>query len=491
MDFLDPKKQRAHTIRLFIGYILVAIAIGIGSLLLLYLSFGYGFDRKTGEVIQNGLVFVSSRPASAAIYINGERNNARTDTRLVLPAGDYELELRADGYRGWKRSFTLDGGVVERFAYPFLFPNELVPEDMQLYADTPAFATQSPDRQWLLVQQPGSLGTFDMVNLNAPDEAVQAVTVPDGVLTGAGAQSWQLVEWSTDNRHVLLKHLFEGGFEFILIDRVMPENSLNINSAFSVSPTQVVLRDKAYDKYYFYDAAAQTLQSGDLRNRTLVPVLSGVAAYKTHGSDVILYATTESASPEKVKINLRQGADTYTIRELAASELYLLDVARFNGEWYVAAGSAGENKVYVYRDAVGFIKRQPDRLPVPSGILKVDNPRHLSFSANARFIMAHGSSNVGVYDAETVRHYHYALGMALPAEKQLTWMDGHRLTVVHEGKVEVFDYDGINRQTLLQSNNAFVPYFDRDYTAIYTIGPSAVVPGRSALVRAPLTVEEQ
>ncbi len=35
MDFLDPAKKRAHTIRLFIGYILIAIVVATVSLILL------------------------------------------------------------------------------------------------------------------------------------------------------------------------------------------------------------------------------------------------------------------------------------------------------------------------------------------------------------------------------------------------------------------------------------------------------------------------
>ncbi len=72
MDFLDPKKKRANTIRLYLGYLLVGIAIAIGSYIIYYQSYGYGYNTKTREVIQNGLVFVSARPEAADIYLNGQ-----------------------------------------------------------------------------------------------------------------------------------------------------------------------------------------------------------------------------------------------------------------------------------------------------------------------------------------------------------------------------------------------------------------------------------
>src|SRR5438128_1981144 len=98
MDFLDPKKQRAHMIRLIVGYVLIGVAILIATLILLYQAYGFGLG-KDGEIIQNGLVFVSTQPSGADIYIDGKHKDSRTNTRLQLPEGSYQLELRREGYR--------------------------------------------------------------------------------------------------------------------------------------------------------------------------------------------------------------------------------------------------------------------------------------------------------------------------------------------------------------------------------------------------------
>jgi hypothetical protein len=65
MDFLDPKRKKSHHKRLFIGYLLMAVAVAMGTLILLFSAFGYGVDRKTGDVIQNGTVFVDSQPGGS------------------------------------------------------------------------------------------------------------------------------------------------------------------------------------------------------------------------------------------------------------------------------------------------------------------------------------------------------------------------------------------------------------------------------------------
>src|SRR5690242_13199615 len=93
MDFLDPRKIRAHTIRLFIGYGLVGLALLIATVILGLYTYGFDFNRKTGTVIQNGLVFVDAQPESASIYLNGQ-SKGKTSARLQIAEGHYGLELR-------------------------------------------------------------------------------------------------------------------------------------------------------------------------------------------------------------------------------------------------------------------------------------------------------------------------------------------------------------------------------------------------------------
>jgi hypothetical protein len=82
MDFFDPKKQKMHAIRLGVGYALIGLALVLATTILLYQAYGFGIDRR-GNVIQNGLVFLSSQPKGAAIYVN---NKPAASTRCALSA---------------------------------------------------------------------------------------------------------------------------------------------------------------------------------------------------------------------------------------------------------------------------------------------------------------------------------------------------------------------------------------------------------------------
>lgn len=475
MEFLDPKRQRAHLIRLFIGYFLIGAAIILTAIILLYQARGFGI--KDGEVIQNGLIFVSSKPAGASIYVNGQKQGETTNVRLLMPAGQYAFELRRDGYRPWKRAINIEGETVARFDYPFLFPTKLAVTPAKKYDLKPTLATQSPDHRWLLVQGSATYNTFDLFDLNAPDKPPAALTLPPAISSLSGAHSWKMVEWASDNRHVLLQHTADKNgqksSEYILVDRETPEASVNLSTALGTNPTKLKLRDKKYDKYFMYTAEDQKLQTATLSLPAPQPLLEQVLDFRTYGDDVVLYATAAGAPTGKALVKLQEGDKSYDIRQVAAGSPYMLELAKYSGDWYVVAGASSESRTYVYQNPQADLSKEPGRPLVPVQVLKTVNPLYVAFSGNARFIVAQGGQQFSVYDAENEKGYSYIIKSPMDApQEHAEWMDGSRLLFVSGGKAFVFDFDDANRETLVAADPAYVPFFDRDYKVLYTIAPS-------------------
>lgn len=488
MDFLDPDKKRAHQKRLFAGYFLVGVAIFLGSLILVLLSYGFDVDRRTGQVIQNGLIFTASAPESSTIYLNG-KESGQTDKKLTVPAGKYSLELRREGYRSWNRTFMLEGSTIERMVYPVLFPEKMKPANQQVFSALPAFSTQSLDRRWILTTQPGSLTNFDLFDANNPKDPLVPLAMPATLLSAppaGGAQSLTLVEWSSDNRHVLLRHTYGDSFEYIMFDRETPASSLNINKHLAITPSAVTLRDKKFDKLYLYDEKTFVLQTADTKTKVITPYLKGVISYKSHGEDKMLYVTVDPAAADKTIVKLRDKNKDYVLRRGVLSEKYLLDMAKFDGRWYVAVGAVNAGRVYIYRDPASQQSANSKALPSLFTSLVITQPTQIAFSANTRFIMTQSANKFAVYDAEVDRRYYFTSDLALTSESKATWMDGHRITVNHDSKVTVFDYDGINAQTLVPILPGTLPYFDRDYTRLFTLAPAVDDATKTALTRSDL-----
>jgi hypothetical protein len=479
MDFLDPKKHRRHLILMLCGYLLIGVAIVIGTLVLLYQAYGFGLG-KNGTVIQNGLLFFSSQPHPAKITINSKPQSVQTNSRLLLPAGIYSVQLTRAGYRPWQRTIELIGSSVEHFDYPLLFPQTLTTTGTQGYSAAPGLMTESPDKHWLLVAKPGSMVDFDLYNLKtgptAPAKAPITLTLPASLLASASTgQGWQVVSWADDNQHVLLQHVYDGKSEYILFDRADPAQSVNLNQTFTGTAfTALSLDNLKYDQYYLYNAADDSLATATLKTTTPVPVLSRVLAYKTYSDNTVLYVTDSGASAGKVIVKEQVSNQTYTIRELAASPTYLLDLATYSDVPYVAAGASVENKVYIYKDPIGQLNASPAHAPVPQQVERVNNPSYVSFSPNAQFILTEGGQNFSVYDVENMRGYSYSLPLALDTPQlHADWMDGDRLTYVSGGKLIAFDYDHTNQQMLEAADPAFVAAFAPDYSYTYTIVPNA------------------
>ncbi len=486
MEFLDPEKKKQHNRRLLAGYVLIAIAVMLAALILFLQSSGYDLDRKTGKVIQNGLIFVSSHPESAKVYLNGS-DQGGTDVRLTVPEGSYTVELKRDGYRDWKRTINLEGSSIERLQYPVLFPATLKTKDQTVFNGAPQFITQSPDRHWLLVTQPGSVTDFLAYDSNNPSIAPLKFSLPANVLTATNeAQTLKLVEWSTDNRHLLVTHSFKDQSEYIMIDRDTPANSINLTKTFNIVGVKLALRDKKADQLYLFDDAAHILKTVDVKSKQITTLLSNVLAYKSYGSDTLFYAQIDSKDAAKTNIRLRDNDKDYTVRTYTTPSTYLLDLTRFDNHWYMVIGSKDDGRVAIYRDPVDAIKTDAKTLPLAYSVLIMKDAQFVSFSANARFIMVQNGSRFGVYDAETNKRFYYELNKTLASEQKATWVDGHRILANADNKVVVFDFDGINQQTLVPVQSGTLPYFDRDYTRLYALGPSVATKDKTALTETPL-----
>jgi hypothetical protein len=477
MDFLDPAKVRRHTIMLYVGYALIGIAIVATALVLLYQSRGFGIT-KDGEVVQNGIVFTGSNPDGAEISIDSQKSDFTTNKRLVLVAGDYVFQYKKAGYTSWTHTLKVAGGTVNRLDYAFLYPTKLETNRLTALAQPPLFTTQSPDRRWLVVALADGSRGFQVYDLKNVTKDPLTFTLPANVSTAGTTESWEMIEWASDNVHVLMKHVVDGQPEYLVLDREDGSQSLNITQQLGLTADQVRLHDLKYDQYYLYTAASGTLETVSLNQTTPVKYLDHVLAYKPYGSDRMLYVTDDikKTDPNDTgrAVMLADGDQTYTIRKIASGSTYLLDMATYNGRMYIAAGVDSENKVVVFRNPIDQINDSRIGVAVPVANLRLSAPNTVSFSDNTRFIAAENSNNFSVYDAELDTTYTYRLAQGLDSGTlKAEWMDGHRLMYSSGGQLLAFDADQTNRHKLMSINSGYEAAFTPDYKQVLTIAPNS------------------
>lgn len=494
MDFLDPKEKKFRSIRLMIGYALMTVLIFTATLVLVYQAYGFGVDRKTGEVIQNGLLYVDSAPDKATILIDNVEKSDRTNTRMLLKAGNYQLTIKRDGYRDWSRKIEVLGGGIERITYPMLIQTNLAEQEIQNFGiNEQLIRSQSPDRRWLIVAKTGSLNTFTEFDLKDANKGaklplIRQIVFPDTVFSVTDKpRKLEVMEWSNDNEHFLVRHSYGEAFEYIILNRDRPETSFNINKLIEKNPVKLTLRDKKFDHWHIQEKV-----DGDLifatAKKEIIVLAPGVTAYKSHDDSTLLYA--QKSSDGQQDVFLTRANDTKLLRKVKDGPVYL-DIARFDNKWYAVVASDGDKRTYIYQDPWDVISKVNGAKVAPKAIFRSSQPINtLEFSANTRFVFVREGQHFAVYDVELDKIFNYNFGLTLGIDTEVSWMDGHRLLARSGGQTFIIDFDGSNKQQLVGAQPGDSTFFDSDYTVLYSFQDSRVSAGTTALVETDLRYEQ-
>jgi len=475
MDFLDPEKIKHHKIILFTGYFFISVLVGLVSLMMYYLVYdGYSINGG-GKLIRNGLVFISSQPHPANLYLNGVLNSAQTNKHIFIPEGIYNVSLQRDGYRTWNRSIEVDGGQIAHFDYPLLIPVNLNSTKVNSYTANPTLFSESNDSKTLLIGSGSNLDQFDQYDLsNKQTPLVKQVTVPSSVLNKKTSTSYSVIAWANDNSHVLLKRNYVGGSDFIVLNISDAATSFNLSSYLSNTKfTDISFNGGNYNQFYVYDSSSlnlYTLSYDSANTNQTVQYLSGVLAYKDYTGAGVVYVTKDKSSSALVDVNIRFSGVDYLVKKLPAGSNYLLSDGYSDGVPYVALGVNNLNKVYVYKDPIAQDKSNPFNDPTPSQVLSIKNPNYLSFSKNNQYVMAENGNQFGVYDIYNDHGYNYTTNYAIDdSQGHAEWMDNNRISYVSGGKVVIFDYDNNYAQLLNKADSDFQTAFDNTDTYFYKI----------------------
>ncbi len=466
MEFLDPNYKRSYNIRLFVGFFLSAAVIILGTLILSLITAGYTINTKTGQVVQNGLIFLNSSPVSANVYINSKLTTT-TNARLELRSGNYNISLYTPGYDTWKTSVYLIGGDVEQITYPLLVPTKPIVTTIAKYTTQPQVFTQTPNQHWLLVSSSTSANSFDVYDQTNTATPVTTETIPSNLLVStAGANSFSVVQWASDNQNVLLADEYNGAINYIVFNYLNPSSSYNLNQTFNVSFTSAKLLNNQFDKPLLFNSATGDLFLGNQSDKTAPLILSDVISYADYGTNKFIYATADGSSTTQTSIKFSNLSKSYLIKNVNQTNKYLLNISDYGGDYYYLIGGGGIYD-YIYQD----LPNQPPagkKLPTPFTLM-VNNvqPEYVFNSTGQRYISLQSGNNFSVYDTLTQDHYRFTSASNLNSQNSATWMDDNRFIGFSSGNMIIFGFDGTNVETIAKANNLFNGLFSPNYDAAY------------------------
>lgn len=163
--------------RKIIFYLFVIIYLFVCPLLILY-SFGFIFNPAKKEIIQTGLVYLSTTPPKADILLGKSRYKYKTPTSITeLMPGKYKITVKVKGYRLWTHTVSIEAGKAAVFENILLIPIPTALEKRSLLSGTyegmiPLFGTDI-----LLLETGRRLGDYRI--LNWKKEEPKPLVVPE------------------------------------------------------------------------------------------------------------------------------------------------------------------------------------------------------------------------------------------------------------------------------------------------------------------------
>ncbi len=96
--------------------VILAAIFFLALLLVIAYARGYRFNSHdtTGNfrgISSTGIISVSAFPKASKVYINGELKGV-TDLNITLPPGEYEVQVKKEGYTDWIKKVKLQGEIV-------------------------------------------------------------------------------------------------------------------------------------------------------------------------------------------------------------------------------------------------------------------------------------------------------------------------------------------------------------------------------------------
>lgn len=473
MDYLDPEKKRQHRIRLFVGYGLMAVAISIATVILVYIGSGWYLDSSTGDLIQNGQLFVNSAPEGSSIYVNGELQKTKTPARLVIPSGSYKIEVKRSGYADWMQNVALEGGRIQKMDYIRMVPTDITAAPIQTFADVPSQVVPSGDRRFMALVFDAKPSSFFVYDLTKPDLAPVEHALPVSLYSQADQpepRKLQIADWAGDNKHILLQYQKDNVVtDYVLVSRDQDEAPVNVSAILGVKNAVISFRDRQFDQYYIYKNDDKTLNTGSLDTKsTLVQKLTDVFQYKTYGPDAVLYVPYTLQPDGKAAAKLLSEQKTHLIRELTKADNYLLDISKTGSALVIAVGAAPENKVTIVKNPLGYLKANPKQLvPAAATVLQLPNPTEVYFSTDASVVAARSGQKIASHYFEEDRSAKFDMAVPITSQK-LTWLDGKHLKFSSNKDSYMVDFDGANLRKLASTNSQFQTILDNNYQSLYS-----------------------
>ena len=295
---------KTRIILFFTGLIIVPIA----SVLVIMFARGYRPDFQNKEFLTTGLLVAHSYPESAQVYINGQLKTA-TNSTLNLSPGDYEVEIKKEGFQPWKKRLAVEPEVVTR-ATATLFPT--VPSLKQITTEGAGLPTLSPDGTKIVYTSSEAKQLF-LLDLN---ESPLGLISRDPKLLTTLASPITRLRWSPDSRQILADLLSASPSSYLIDTSSQQTRIISANLSAMIASWQTNIQARNMQKFSTLPLLLQTILATSSADLDWSP-----------RENKLIYTATASAQLPDLLIKPLPGSSTQPQkRTLTPGEVYIYDI---------------------------------------------------------------------------------------------------------------------------------------------------------------------
>lgn len=439
--------SRKQIFRRALTYSLMTVATIAGVAVCIAWAMGYRFNLESGEISQVALLQFNTYPRGAMVQVGEATLAARTPTRANIKTGKTTIQMSLNGYHTWSKTVSALPSTVRWLDYVRFVPTEIKTQSVHTFSDVDDIE-QSPDRKWALVIEHEDTPTVDLVDLHDPQKIdATEIKLAGEQITAGENNRYEITEWDSGSRFVLIKHSYDDTSEYLRLDR-KDKTTVNLSRDFGVILSEPHFSGNSGN--IFYAITGTDLRRLDYGAKSIsTPLATNVTDYVLYGNNRLAYVTKVEADGKTTQTVSIYDDDTATkIKQYDDDKQIRIGFKRNNDTDYLTV--ARDETVAVYPDP---LKKNADDshkntatdtayLSSPGGI------DWLQVSDNGRFVLAGHDHKVVCYDVETGENYSYELERT----GRPVWLDDYHLMDVRSDTLTMIEFDGQNAQCIVKGN---------------------------------------
>ena len=462
--------KKHETIRRVVVYTIMVTAILSLTTILLLLMLGYRYNQGNNNFVQGGLVQFNSQPTGASVRVGSADLASRTRSKITLNPGDYKVRMSLNGYRDWEKDATVHSGTVLWLNYAQFVPTNPQTTSVFETQKLASVAMQEQGRQIALLQD-AALPVVTTFSANDDEVAPKVLTLPESSYTASNTHTFSLEKMSGNNKRLLVKHIYETGTQWIVMDIDDVTKSYAIASDEKNPITNVQFDPSSDNTAYllFNDGSVRKISLDSAEQSEIL--VRDVADFTLTSSGSLFYTSRPVEDVVRTGFLTKNKTESRTIDTFKTNEAVHIAAGKYFSTFYIATSVGAKTTIKSYEtfpesdSDVSFSAKSKKEITSPSPVTL------LGFKADARLVAIQQARSLTMYDVDLSRQSNIALeGITQDITKPIEWLNAFHFWSDATGSARQYEFDGGNQEDITQVAPGFSAAYSQNKRYFYTIG---------------------